>query len=337
MRLWRGYSMGRMIQTVTGPIKPEQLGRTFMHEHLCFGFPGFEYDFSTGKHVLRDEAIAKCVTEAKRLVGQGYQTVVDATPADCGRYPQWLAEISDKSGLQIICVTGYYVEGFSASGYWDLRMHCGGATGAAEEYAELLEAELTNGIGDTGIKAGLIKIATGHHAISAYQQMMIKGAALAHKRTGSVIYTHTEDGELGFDQAKLFLWHECDPTRIVIGHMCGEIRTNRHKDIMDWGFNIGFDRLGVYDTYHPRDQVKASCLSRLIKEGYGDRIVLSQDVICQRLGRPITWPADEVADWRNYQFGYVHDVILPLLRSEYGVKDEEIERLLIDNPRRILG
>mgnify|MGYP005813676609 CR=1 FL=1 len=155
--------MSKIVYTVTGPISLDQLGKTFMHEHFCFGFPGFEYDISTGKQVLRDEAIKKCVKDARLLVSQGYQTVIDATPMDCGRYPEWLAEISDKSGLQIICVTGYYAEGFSASGYWNLRMHCGDAE---EEYAELLEAELTNAIGNTGIKAGLIKIATGAGPIS---------------------------------------------------------------------------------------------------------------------------------------------------------------------------
>lgn len=322
-----------MVQTVTGPIEAEKLGRTFMHEHFCFGFPGFEYDISTGKHVLRDEAVKKCVEDAKLLVSQGYNTVVDATPMDCGRNPEWLAEISDKSGLQIICVTGYYAEGFSASGYWNLRMHCGGAE---EEYAELLEAELTNGIGNTGIKAGLIKLATSHQAISDYQKMMLKGAAIAHKRTGRPIYTHTEDGELGFDQAKLFLKHGCNPAKIVIGHMCGEIRTSRHKEIMDWGFNIGFDRLGAYDGYHPEDREKTICLAKLIKEGYGNQIVVSQDVICQRLGRPIEWPENEKAEWRNYHFGYIHDAILPMLRKEHGVTEEEIDKLFIDNPKRIL-
>lgn len=326
--------MSRIINTVTGPITADQLGRTVMHDHLCFGYPGFEFDASTGKCIEKEEAINKCVHDAKILVAQGIKTLVDPTPMDCGRNAEWLKEISEKSGLQIICVTGMFGEGFSATGYWNLRMHCGDA---ASEYAELLEAELTKGIGNTGIKAGIIKIATGRNQISDYQKTFIKGAAMAHKATGATIYTHTEDGELGFDQAKLFLKFGCDASKIVIGHMCGEIRTSVHKDILDWGFNVGFDRIGAYDSYHPEDREKAMTMARLIKAGYGDQIVVSQDAICQRLGRPLVWPEEELFEWRHYKFGYLCDTFLPLLKNEYGVTEQEIDKLLIDNPKRILG
>ncbi|MGI6072326.1 MAG: phosphotriesterase family protein [Lachnospiraceae bacterium] len=329
--------MEKMVNTVTGPVSVDKLKRVAMHEHFMFAFPGCQFDIATGKQVQKKEAIDNCIKGAKLLKSLGIDTVVDATPMDCGRNPEWLAEISDKSGLQIICVTGYYMEGFSASGYWAMKMHWAGADGASGQYAELLEAELTHGMDNTDIKAGVIKVATGHNKISDYQKMMIKGASMAHKNTGCPIYTHTEDGELAFDQAKLFLKFGCDASKVVIGHMCGEIRADYHKHILDWGFNTGFDRLGAYDGYHPEDTEKCTCLSKLIKEGYGDRIVVSQDVIYQRLGRVDPYPDFEVHEWRNYRFGYMLDTLFPRLKNEFGVTDEDIDRLLIDNPHKIFS
>ena len=324
--------MGKQIQTVTGAIAPEQLGRTFSHEHFFFGYPGYQFDYSSRKCVTKEEVIEKCVKDAKVLVRQGMNTVIDGTPMDCGREPTWLKEISEKSGLQIICPTGYYLDGFSATGYWNLRARCGDAV---SEYAELLVNELTEGIGDTGIRAGYVKIAIGSGAITEYQKRFIAGAVKAQQETGCVIFSHTNDGELAYELAKYLLWYGADPAKCIIGHMCGQISPARHMEVLDLGFNVGFDRLGLYDNFHPRNEQKAAVMEKLIENGMGDRLLMSQDSICINLGRPFAVPNPQ--DWENEYFGYINDIFVPFLLENYNISQEDIDRIQIENPKRIYG
>jgi phosphotriesterase-related protein len=37
-----------MINTVTGPITSQDLGKTLMYEHIQFGYPGYKGDVTLG-------------------------------------------------------------------------------------------------------------------------------------------------------------------------------------------------------------------------------------------------------------------------------------------------
>ena len=140
-----------MVQTVTGPIPVEQLGRTLMHEHLFIAFSGAEFD------PLAVFDRAEFITEAARRLRQlreehGVRSFVDPCPIELGRDAAMMKEISEKSGMHIICTTGFYFEEMGLPIYWRAR--------TVEEIAELYISEITHGIGTTGIRAGAIKVAT---------------------------------------------------------------------------------------------------------------------------------------------------------------------------------
>src|SRR4051794_27496630 len=105
------------INTVTGPISVDQLGKTLIHEHFIFGYPGFQGDVTLGGF-HEGEALAEAVKIARQIQSFGVQTVVDPTPNECGRNPEFLKKISEETGLQIICATGYYYEGEGATPYF---------------------------------------------------------------------------------------------------------------------------------------------------------------------------------------------------------------------------
>lgn len=315
-----------MVQTVTGPVRAEQLGRTLAHEHFFFGYPGFDAALSHPGCVRRERILEKGIRAAGTVLAQGFRTVLDATPNDCGRDPLLLREIAKHTGLTILCATGYYASGKSAPGYWDFRIKHGDAV---REYAELLEQELTAGIRDTGICAGFIKCATGYGPMTAMESHLLRGAALAQQRTGTVIYTHTENGILAEEQAKLLLKAGADPSRCVIGHLCGERDLSKLLRILQDGFFIGFDRLGSIDEKRPAVAETMEMISRLADLGYEDRIVLSQDTVCCFLGAPFE------PDWENHYFGYLADSYLPLLTAEHGVSENAIGDMLAGNIRRL--
>ena len=88
---------------------------------------------------------------------------VDAMPADCGRDPSKLAELSRRSGVQIVAATGLHHEKFYGPSHWSLRA-------TEDELADLFVAdvELTastratiraRSCARTPIRAGIVKIA----------------------------------------------------------------------------------------------------------------------------------------------------------------------------------
>jgi len=322
----------RKINTVTGEITPQQMGRTLMHEHFFFGWCGHQYDASSGQHWRKEEVIDYCVSQAKLLKAQGFQTVLDATASDCGRNAEWLREISERSELQIICVTGCFAGEFTAKGYWNLRAR---VSDAEKEIEELMTMELTKGIDGTGIKAGAIKVAAANEEISPYDKRFFVAAARTQAKLGCVVTTHTEDGRNAKAETELLLENGVDPAKTIIGHMCGDLNPSHHIEIMKRGFYIGFDRIGAYDD-HPSDEARIETLKVLRKEGWLDKIVMSQDVITRYLGRPFTWPDNEKEDWRHYYFGYLQEDFLPMLRKA-GFTDEDMDKIFIDNPRQIFG
>jgi len=139
------------VNTVLGPVSSDELGLTLIHEHLITGFPGWECDALAvpyDREVI-SRACAQALEEAKIY---GVQTMVDATPNDLGRDVELQKMVSERSGINIICATGLYTEVSGKSVYFKARSRNEDTT---TEIYETFMKEITQGIGETGIKAGL--------------------------------------------------------------------------------------------------------------------------------------------------------------------------------------
>ena len=62
--------MGRALETVCGPVDGSQIGKTLVHEHFVFGFPGFQADSTLGPYDP-DEALRVGVETANRAKRHG--------------------------------------------------------------------------------------------------------------------------------------------------------------------------------------------------------------------------------------------------------------------------
>jgi len=131
------------INTVLGSIAPEELGVTLMHEHIIYGATGWYAD-NTVAPFDRVAVVESSLRVMKKLKTFGLQTFVDATANDTGRDAGLLKEVSEKSGVNIVCSTGLYTEAEGASPYFRLRTQAGDAT---SEISELFMKEITEGIG----------------------------------------------------------------------------------------------------------------------------------------------------------------------------------------------
>lgn len=315
----------KSINTVTGTITAEQLGTTLMHEHLLIGWAGWELDCAAPKFD-RKTAFRNAVDRLKELKDLGLQSFVDPCPMDIGRDVNFMAEVSQASGVPIICATGMYKEDLGNTAYFKQR--------SVDEIAEVYASEITRGIGNTGIKAGIIKCATGKGQITEYEQKCLRAAARAHLRTGAPITTHTEDGTMGREQLDIFASEGVDLRRVIIGHSCGSADLRYHTDMLDRGCFIGFDRFGL-DFLHP-DKLRLAALIGLLGVGYENQIVLSHDSVWCWLGRGLDLPAETAKLVENWKPSHVFRNIVPALKRA-GVGDEKIRAMLVENPRRYFG
>jgi phosphotriesterase-related protein len=309
------------VQTVLGPVAVDQLGVTLMHEHLVVGWPGWVFDPLARFDRMR--VSGRLVERLHELKALGVSTFVDPCPIELGRNPELAAEVSEATGLHIICATGLYNNRLGIPVYFRQR--------SVDEIAEIFTREVSEGIGSSGIRAGLIKCATGLNEITPHEEKCLRAAARAHKATGAPIMTHTEAATMGNEQLDILASEGVDFKRVIIGHACGTADLRYHLSILDRDAFLGFDRFGL-ETIFP-DRLRIASLAGLLAIGHAKQIVLSHDFVGAFLGRsPRRTPENEqaLAPW---SYTHLFKTVLPKLRT-IGVSEAQIQTMLVDNPRR---
>ena len=321
------------VNTVCGSINADKLGLTLIHEHILFGYPGWYAD-STIAPFNKALALRKTIALLTELKGLGVQTIVDATPNDCGRDPQFLRELSESTGINIICATGYYNEHEGASAYFSIRNMM---KDTIPEIAEMMITEITKGIAGTDIRAGVIKVASSKNSITQYEEKFFKAAAIVQKETGAPVITHTQEATMGPEQADLLIAEGANPSRIMIGHMGDSTDMRYLLTTLAKGVFIGFDRMGLQVIVGcPMDTERIPCIIGLVGAGYEDRLLLSHDSICYWLGRPPDFPDFIVPILKNWHPSHIFKNIIPTLKNN-GIKDKQIRNIIAGNPKRLFG
>lgn len=318
----------RDVQTVTGRVAAADLGRTLIHEHVLIGFPGWQLDALAPRYV-RAEAMARAIDQMQELRGLGVGTFVDPCPMDLGRDVEFLAELSEQSGLRIVCTTGAY---FEAEGNTYTFRHM-----PLEEITAIYIKEITEGVGDTGIRAGAVKIATGAHHVSDYERKLVTAGARAARETGVPLISHTQDASCGHEQIDLVTGEGVSADRLVVGHSDGIDDHEYHRSLAERGAFVGFDRFGI--SLIVPDEVRVKNVLLLAKSGHVRHILLSHDSISCWQGRPLPFANSHeevlamLPDWRPTS---ILTKIVPQLRAG-GLTDEDIATILVDNPRRFFS
>lgn len=317
------------IPTVTGRARPEELGMTLVHEHLLIGFPGWFMDALAPKF-RKEEALARGVDRLKELRDFGVSTFMDPCPMDLGRDVEFMAECAQRSGMRIICATGAYTENEGLT--YTFRAL------TVEDITAIYVKELTEGIGDTGIRAGFVKVATGAPEITEYEKKLLTAAGRAAAEVGCPVLTHTDDARCGLDQIALLTAQGVPAHRILVGHCDGRHDHTYHTSLADKGAYVGFDRFGIEAIIS--DDLRIDSVCRMVEGGYTRSICLSQDAACAGwLGRPVFGgrrivPADVLAAaMPNWESSHLFKRIFPRLR-ERGITDADIQTILVENPKR---
>ncbi|WP_433066813.1 phosphotriesterase family protein [Dactylosporangium sp. CS-033363] len=318
--------------TVRGPVDGSQLGFTLMHEHVIFRDTEFSKDYpDLSWQPDRPSALARAVTGLQAAADAGVRTIVDCTAFFHGRDMDFVREVNERVDMHIVVATGIYT--FDYLPNMIMRRSLRGP-GDRDILTEMFVRDITRGIGDSGIRAQIIKVATDLEGVTPNNERILRAAARAHRETGAPITTHTQPLERnGLDQQRLFRAEGVDLRRVVIGHSGDTTDLDYLMELMDAGSVTGHDRFGLYLPGWAGLPERVDTIFRLCERGYADRIVLSHDSILHNDRNDLASP--RMAPMPDWRMTHVPLDVVPLLR-ERGVSEVDLEAMTVSTPRRIL-
>ena len=351
------------VLTVRGPVTPEDLGVTLPHEHLFLDlrknhlphpvhvemegrsepllttedFPATELGLWEAKvelgnlqiareagpiadnYVLSDEKLA--AQEALEFKQRGGGTIVDVSSIGLKRDPQALRRLSEATGLHVVMGTGYYQRVFHPEDMDDRTV---------EELADEIVADLVVGVGDTGIRSGIVgEVGVNGGPLRPNEIKSIRAAARASRLTGAPISIH-RGGEGTERRETLNIAGEegADLDRVIMGHS-DEIASDIDLmlELLERGVYIEFDLLGREEALvESTTSMVTRAVPELIAAGFEDRILLSQDV-CWKV---------HLKHYGGSGYSFILEKFLPHL-LENGVSQAQSDKFMVENPARVLA
>lgn len=345
------------VMTVLGPLDAKRMGKTLSHEHIFCDFTCFlktpqnemEAEFMEqpltmenlwrmhfDPYSLRDECFLDdmdiAIRELEWFKEAGGQTITEVSLEGIGRDAVRLAKVSKKTGVNIICGTGHYLDETIPDYVRPMT---------ADQLADRYIDEINNGIGDTGIRPGVIgELGTGI-LITPDEEKTLRAAARAQRETGLAITIHVHPGELkGHKLLDLLVKEEgVDPEKIILGHMDMVLtrrdmsfreRVDHIISLAERGRYVEFDLCGNTTIYNiecglPTDQQRAVAIKELWYRGFSDKVVLSHDQGLKHFLR----------SYGGWGYAYVPGFFQEMLVKE-GIPQDIALKFITDNPARAL-
>lgn len=337
-----------MIQTVLGPIAPDDLGLTLAHEHLLFDLrclweappperahlinaeptpdlrAEIERDLYHSKATLHQADPELAATEAAAFREAGGRTIVDVTTIGLGPNPDALRKIAGATGLTIVAGAGYYREKCLPADVLDKSV---------EELADELERWVVEGMYGTDVRAGILGELGTMSPIRPFEERQLRAAAQVQRKTGVAINVHP--AIWAHEHLRIIDILEeagADLGRVAISHCDQLIEPDWHRQIAERGVLLDFDTFGAEFEYdsdgsrEPTDAERVDCLVRLLDAGRADQLLLSHD-ICSRL---------QLHEYDGPGYDHVQTTVAARLRA-VGVTDADLDQMLVANPRRLLA
>ena len=339
------------IQTVCGEISEKQLGTTLAHEHILIDLRPVVEEPATGKDVfyqklslsnryrvyndpytLYDNALIDdveiAIEEMKLYKQAGGKSVVDVTLDEIGRDPLKLQKISKASGVQIIMGCGHYVDGALPD-----KVHDATVKALAEEMIK----DVTIGVGDTGIKAGVIGEIGTSAVITPTERKVLTAAGIAAAQTQKAVHVHTAlYKENGFDVIQTLQAQNVQANKIAINHIDVKLREEYVLKLLDMGVYVEFDNFGkeFYNIGNGNgglterfayDLERAQLLAKLVDKGYLKQILITNDICLKSM----------LCAYGGNGYGHILHTVKSML-LDCGLSEQQFQTLVEDNVAEFL-
>jgi phosphotriesterase-related protein len=312
------------VQTARGRVEAGRLGRVLMHEHVFVLTAEVQQNYPE-EWGDEDERVADAVRRLRELPGAGIDTIVDVTAIGQGRDIARIKRIAAQvPELNIVVATGIYTFDAVPLFFWQRPR---------EVMTEFFVRDITEGVLDTGVKAGMLKCAVDTKGLTEGVEQVLRSVARAHVATGGTpitIHTHAA-GQHGPEIVRVLKEEGVDFSRVVLGHSGDAVNNPDYlSEMADTGLTLGMDRFGI--DHFATFQQRSDLVAEMCRRGYAGRMVLAHDTCCY-----IDWfGPGRLDDLKNWHYLHVSQDVLPYLR-EHGVAEADIDTMLVDNPVRILA
>lgn len=300
------------INTVLGPIATSSVKKVLCHEHICCCLDYLNV-MAGNAYLDKEKLESHAVNELIRLREKyDLNLFVDCSPINLGRDIELLKSVSRKSGVHIVCSSGFYYTREALLNNLDADV--------IAEYI-VLDAKKVN--------SGLLKSAVESDNIDAFHEKLLLAIAKAHLKLHLPICVHTDARKRnGAKAAEILINAGVKPECITIAHLSDTDDMNYILSIAKKGCYIGFDRM--YDnrtiTYI---NAKTDSILKLCSAGYEDKILLSHDEVFFS-GFQVKPDIGKAVIKETPRFHYVFDFILPNLDANLS------DKLIRKNPLKML-
>ena len=297
---------GAIVRTVGGDIDPADLGPCDAHEHLFLTTP-----LQPGEDFLDVERNA---AEARTVAEAGARAIVDWTPIGLGRDPAGLRAVAERAGLHVVAATGLHRDAHYRPGD-PLREV------PPERLADRFAAEVTGGVDEGPVRAGLIKCGASYHHVTDFEGRVLEAAAEAHRRTGAPIGVHTQHGTHGGALVGRLTALGVAPASIILAHVDRNPDPGEHAETAAAGAWLQLD--GPGRTKYWPDSTLLAFIADLAELGFERQLLIGGDT-----GRSTMLRAYGGGPGMDYVFARFR----PRLARELG--DELAHTIFVGNPAR---
>ncbi|MBI4219997.1 MAG: aryldialkylphosphatase [Chloroflexi bacterium] len=342
---------GRAV-TVLGPVDAGRLGVTVTHEHFLIDFRivfipptrsedqrfthekislqnlgWIRFNWASNFENLHYEDEGLAIREARAYANAGGNAVVDATSVGLKRNPAALVNISTATGLNIIMGSGYYIQASHPPEF---------ARRGVDDIAAEIVRDITTGVGDSGIRSGIIGEIGCSWPWTADERKSVEAAVAAQQETGAPLLIHPGRNERAPMQILEFvLKHGGNVKRTIMGHIERTVfAPSILSELASTGVFLEYDLFGhdspyypfAPKTYMPSDAQRIEQIERLIGAGHIDQILLAHD-ICSR---------HRLKEYGGHGFDHIPARVVPWM-LERGMAHGQIDAMLKANPARIMA
>ena len=304
--------MAKRIHTIKGSVGIDSLGLILPHEHLFTDLRGpLVADYARGEPSAVVEVVGPYLAEAAKA---GVTALVECSTVGVGRNLTVLRRLAEATSIHIIAPTGVYRDAYIPESLREI---------SEQDLAELWTKELTEGIDGTSIRAGFIKLAMSDDGPTTLEIRNLKAAVEASQNTGAVIASHTIGGKVARKEMDVLEEAGLDLHRFIWIHAQTEPDVSILEKAARRGAYVELDSVGA--PHQSQSELLETTIA-LIKAGFSDHLLLSQDAGWYNPARPDGLPED---GFRGYT-ALARDFIPGLLKR--GITEEQVRLITVNNP-----
>ncbi|XP_075443603.1 N-acetyltaurine hydrolase isoform X2 [Ascaphus truei] len=246
------------VQTVLGPIHPNQLGYTLTHEHLtmtfncCYCLPPEGQEalseepiamknlfwlkqnpYSNKENLLLNQEVEAIKEELLFFKAAGGGAIVENTTTGISRDMKTLKRLAEETGIHIISGAGFYVDATHSRQTRSMSV---------EQLTEVLVNEVLHGADGTNIKCGVIGEIGCSWPLTESEKKILQATAEAQTQLGCPVIIHPgRNSDAPFQIIQILQESGADISKTVMSHL--------DRTIFDDNKLLEFAGLGSYLEY----------------------------------------------------------------------------------------